>query len=329
MCSHDRSKKHGKTETGAQRYRCLDCGKTYVESTRSLDGMRVGLDKAEQTIRCMMEGLSVRATARLAGVAKDTVLDLLVLIGGRCKRFSEATLVDVPVKDVEADELWSFVGCKEKTRKELSLPIRKFGDQYCFIGLERSTKLVLAWHLGMRETGNGEWFIEKLSHACWKKPFQITTDGWLPYKPAISWGMPHAHYGVLVKIYRPTQDTGRYSPAAIQQIKRKKLRGNPDEDRMCTSMVERHNLSLRMGLRRFTRLTNGFSRKIENHEAALGLYFAHYNWVKRHGTLKTTPAVASGLAEKPWSIGELIEQTMSYNPPSSLRLFLDSLPDEE
>jgi IS1 family transposase len=290
--------------------------------------MRIGTDKAEQIIRCLMEGLSVLATARLAGVAKRTVLDLLVLVGGRCQRFAEATLVDVPVSDVEADELWSFVGCKEKTRRKLSLPMKEYGDQYCFIGLERTTKLALAWHLGMREAGEGQRFIRKLNRACWKEPFQITTDGWLPYKPIISWGMPHAHYGVLVKIYGQTQDTGRYSPAKIMEVKRKSLRGNPDEERMCTSMVERHNLSLRMGIRRFTRLTNGFSKKLENHEAALGLYFAHYNWVKRHGTIKTTPAVASGLADEPWTVGELIERTMSYNPPTRFDQFLATLPDE-
>jgi IS1 family transposase len=275
-----------------------------------------------------MEGLSVLATARLAGVAKRTVLDLLVLVGGRCQRFAEATIVDVPVQDVEADELWSFVGCKEKTRRKLSLPVATYGDQYCFVGLERNTKLALAWHLGNRDAGEGQHFVNKLARACHKERFQITTDGWLPYKPLISWNIRQADYGVLVKIYGPTQDTGRYSPARIIEVKPKALRGNPDPERMCTSMVERHNLSMRMGLRRFTRLTNGFSKKLENHEAALGLYFAHYNWVKRHGTIKTTPAVAQGLAEEPWTVGELIERTMSYNPPTRFDQFLATLPDE-
>lgn len=328
MCTHDRAKKHGTTRTGEQRYRCLDCGKTFVESTRTLDGMRLGIDKATQVINCLMEGLSVRGAARLCGVDQHTILDLLVLVGGRCQRFSESTLVDVPVRDVEADELWSFVGCKEKTRRRLSLPMRAYGDQYCFVGLERTSKLALAWHLGMREAGEGKLFIQKLNRACWKEQFQITTDGWLPYKPIISWGMPHARYGVLVKVYGQTQDTGRYSPAQIIEVKRKAIRGNPDEGRMCTSFVERHNLSMRLGIRRLTRLTNGFSRKMENHAAALGLYFAHYNWVKRHGTLKTTPAVASGVADKPWTVRELIDRTMDFRPPTQFERFIDTLPDE-
>jgi transposase-like protein/IS1 family transposase len=329
MCTHARNKKCGSTKAGTQRFKCLDCGKKFTDGTRQLNGMRIGVDRSAQIIRSLMEGLSVRATARLCGVDQHTVLDLLVLVGGRCKRFSEATLVDVPVNDVEADELWSFVGCKEKTRKRLSLPFRHFGDQYCFIGLERTTKLALAWHLGQREPGNGQYFVEKLTRACWKQPFQITTDGWLAYKALVRWNMPHAHYGVLIKIYGPSQDTVRYSPAQIIETKRKVIMGNPDPERMCTSMVERHNLSIRMYMRRFTRLTNGFSKKMANHEAALGLYFAHYNWVKRHGTLGTTPAVASGVADRQWTVEELVERTAGYREPNQFETLLAQLPDSD
>src|SRR5262245_45051532 len=177
--------------------------------------MRIGTDKAAQSVRCTMEGVGVRGTARLCGVDMHTVMDVLVLIGQRCKLFSEATIVDVPVQDVQADEIWSFVGVKEKTRRKLSLPFRLYGDQYCFCAVERHHKLALAWHLGLRETGNGELFVKKLARACWKETFQITTDGWLPYKPHISRNMGHADYGMLIKIYGPSQEETRYSPAQI------------------------------------------------------------------------------------------------------------------
>ena len=315
MCNHARSKKCGATRAGTQRFKCLDCGKKFTDGTRQLGGMRVGIDRAAQIIRCLLEGLSVRATARLNGVDQHTVLDLLVLVGTRCKRFSEDKIVNIPVNDVQADELWSFVYCKDKTRQRLSLPRAVFGDQYCFVGLERHSKLVLAWHLGERSAPEGWRFCKKLAKACWNERYQVTTDGWMPYRYLIPNQLRRADYALFMKIYRSAHGEGRYSPGEIIEIKKKFVYGQPDEDRMCTSHVERHNLSIRMGLRRFTRLTNGFSRKFENHEAALGLYFAHYNFCQRHGTLKTTPAAQVGLANAPWTVAELIEQTASHVPP--------------
>jgi len=311
-CPHELAKKFGKSDSGAQRYRCLDCGKTWVDSTRVLDGMRLPLDKAEEIIRFTMEGMGIRATCRMANVSKGTVLDLLTLIGTRCKRFSESTIVDVPVKDVQADELWSFVYCKDRTRQQLSLPKAVTGDQYCFVGTERHSRFVLAWHLGERTTPEGWRFVKKLGKACWTSPYQITTDGWMPYRHLIPNQLRHVDYALFMKIYRNSQGEGRYSPGSIIEIKTKMVSGNPDPERMCTSHVERGNLSIRMGLRRFTRLTNAFSRKWENHEAMLGLYFAHWNWTQFHGTLKTTPAVAAGVANHQWTVRELIERTSSY-----------------
>jgi transposase-like protein/IS1 family transposase len=311
-CPHERAKKFGKSDSGAQRYRCLDCGKSWTDSTRQLDGMRLPMDKVEQIIQFTMEGMGIRATCRMAGVAKNTVLDLLTLIGTRCKRFSEATIVDVPVKDVQADELWSFVYCKDRARQRLSLPCAMFGDQYCFVGTERHSRFVLAWHLGERTTPQGWRFCKKLAKACWTSPYQLTTDGWMPYRHLIPNQMRHVDYALFMKIYRTAHGEGRYSPGKIIEIKTKLVSGSPDPERMCTSHVERGNLSIRMGLRRFTRLTNGFSRKWENHEAALGLFFAYRNWVRRHGTLKTTPVVVAGLADRQWTVRELIENTASY-----------------
>src|SRR5688500_15429600 len=183
------------------------------------------------------------------------------------------------------------------------------GDRYCYVGLERTSKLALAWHLGTRDATQTCTFVEKLARACNGSNFQITTDGWSPYKVFIRRYFPNADFGMLIKIFRNIGNAGTYSPGEITEIRRKPIQGNPDFDGMCTSHVERHNLSLRMKLRRFTRLTNGFSRKVANHSAVLGLYFAHYNWVQKHGTIKTTPAVAAGVADQVWTTRELIERT--------------------
>ena len=184
-CSHANAKKFGTTAAGKQRFRCLDCGKTFTESTAALHGMRIGTDTAAQVISLLAEGMGVRGASRISGVGKTAVLDLMLLVGERCRRFMEDSIVNVPVKDVQADELWSFVYCKEKTRKLLSLPLATYGDMYCFVGMERHNKLALAWHLGNRELESGRQFVAKLAHACWKQNFQITTDGWRNYKPLI------------------------------------------------------------------------------------------------------------------------------------------------
>jgi transposase-like protein/IS1 family transposase len=330
-CNHVRNRKDGSTKVGTQRYRCCDCGKRFTESTSTLGGMRIGVEKSAQIVHCMMEGVGVRGTARLAGICPNTVLDTLVLVGQRCKAFTEGELVGVPVKDVQCDELWSYVGMKERTRKLNSLPVGIVGDSYCFVGLERNHKLALAWHMGDRTHENGVAFVRKLARACSQdERLQISTDGWMAYKHLIPNHFRGADYGMIIKIFGASHDSGRYSPAAIIETKRKTIKGSPDESRINTSHVERHNLTMRMQLRRFTRLTNGFSRKHANHEAALGLYFAHYNYVQKHGTIRTTPAVAAGLTDKPWTAAELIERTADYNPPrrtGDWQKFLDILPD--
>lgn len=330
-CNHERTQKYGKTKGGEQRFRCLDCGKTFVASTRTLDGMRIGTDKAEHIVRCMMEGVGIRGTARLCNVAKDTVLDTLALIGQRCTMFLNDAVVGVPVKDVQADELWSFVYCKDKTRKKLSLPVAEFGDKYCFVGFERHNKLALAWHVGTRDHEDGRTFILKLARACGNHDFQITTDGWQPYKRLIPTHLRGADFAILIKVYAHGQDTGRYSPGQIIELKYKTIAGEPVMDDVCTSHVERNNLTMRLWIRRFTRLTMGFSRKLENHEAALGLYFACYNFVVKHGTIKTTPAVAAGIASEPWTVEQLIDRTADYNlpKPTAFDRFIDGLPNAE
>jgi transposase-like protein/IS1 family transposase len=329
-CEHPRTQRFGKTETGQQRFRCCECRKTFVASTRTLDGMRIGVDKAEKIVRCMTEGVGIRSTARLLDVSKDTVLDVLTLIGKRCIAFLEDAVVGVPVKDVQADEIWSRVYCTEKTRKRLSLPMAMYGDKYCFVGIERHHKLALAWHVGRRDIEDGRAFVIKLACACANHDFQVTTDGWTPYKRLISDYFPCADFAQLLKIYASVRGEGRYSPGQIIDIKLKTIKGSPDMDRVCTSHVERHNLTMRLWNRRLTRLTMGFSRKLLNHEAALGIYFAAYNFVSKHSTLKTTPAVAAGIATAPWSVAELINRTAGYDSlrRTALDRYLETMPEE-
>lgn len=330
-CSHERTKRAGLTKAGTQRHKCLNCGKRFTHSTSTLAGMRIGVDKAEQIIKLLCEGMSVNAVSRITDADAHTIIDLLLVVGERCKRYMENVIADVQVQDVQIDELWSYIGCKERTRKRLSRPVGSCGDQYCFVGLEKHSKLVLAWHMGERTGEEGWSFVRKLKRACGSHRFQISSDGWRPYKHLIPNHFSNADYGMIIKIFTSAQDTTRYSPGQIIEVKRKRIAGNPDERRMNTSHCERFNLSIRMSIRRFTRLTNGFSKTHASHEAALGLFFMYYNFCAKHGTLKTTPAVAAGLTQERWTVAEMIERTASYIPPQRLTTLgerIEELPDE-
>jgi transposase-like protein len=164
-CSHRNSKRFGKTKSGEQRFRCLDCGKTYTDSTRRLAGMRIGSEKAAQIISMLCEGVSVRATSRLTDTDLHTILDLLVLVGTRCKQFLDRELVGVLVDDIQVDEVWQFIFCKERTAERNGWAGAPVGDSYCFTAVERTTKLAVAWHLGRRSPEDTDRFCGKLRTA--------------------------------------------------------------------------------------------------------------------------------------------------------------------
>jgi transposase-like protein/IS1 family transposase len=333
-CRHTgRRKKCGCTKAGTQRFKCLECGRKFTDSTRVLAGMRIGVDQTGRIIAMLCEGLSIRAVARLANVDKHTILELLLLVGQRCKVYMENHIVGVPVKDVSVDELWAFISMKERTRKILSRQTGSVGDCYTFVGLERNSRLILAWHMGSRTSDNGYAFAQKLARACHNERFQISSDAWRPYRSTIRYLFPGADYGQIIKVFGPVQDTTRYSPGRIIECKLRAIAGNPDKDRINTSHSERFNLSIRMGMRRFTRLTNGFSRSHQHHEAALALFFMHYNYCAKHGTLKTTPAVAAKLTDHQWTVAEMVERTASYQKPEPKRMtwqeFYDGMPDDD
>ena len=295
----------GKHRNGLRRFRCPNCKRTYTEPhTKTLDAMNIPWDKAMLAVRMLLEGNSIRSTERMSGLNRNTIMRVLVLAGEKAEKASEAMIQNVPVHEVQADEIWSFIAKKEKQVKAGDDPT--FGDAYCFTGIERNTKLILAWHLGRRTKRDTEAFTEKLNGAT-AGNFQITTDGFAAYRDAVSLSLgTRVDFAQLIKVYASSQEETRYSPAEVVSTEVVPVIGRPDPEKICTSHVERQNLTMRMQIRRFTRLTNAFSKKWENHYAALALYFAYYNFVRIHSSIRVTPAMESGLTDHVWTLGELL-----------------------
>jgi len=302
-------KRFGRHRNGLQRFCCKQCNKTYTEEhERPLEEMRLPVEKALSVLQLLLEGMSVRSTERITGVHRDTILKLLILAGSRSMQRMKQMIRNVPVEDVQADEIWGFCFKKERNRWEHEKDVYEIGDAWCYIAIERHTKLILAWHLGKRDPETTFKFIGKLRYATGEQRFQLTTDGLSLYKSAIGLQLHgYADYAQLVKIYSsPGEGEQRYSPADVVEAVPVPVMGLPRRERICTSHIERQNLSIRMGMRRMTRLTNGFSKKWGNLEVAYALWFAYYNFCRRHQTLRVTPAMESKLTDHVWSLAELL-----------------------
>lgn len=302
-------KRFGKHRNGLQRFRCRSCRKTFTEDhEKPLDEMRLAPDRAITALQLLLEGMSVRSVERVTNIHRDTILKLLVLAGGRCQQLMRERIQNLNVTDVQADEIWGYVFKKEGHKWDHEKETEGIGDAYCFIGIERETKLVLAWHLGKRDAANTDKFVHKLALATSRQRYQLTTDGWKAYVRAVEMFLPgRVHFAQLVKVYGASREgEQRYSPAEVVDAVPCIVSGNPDRDKICTSHVERQNLSIRMGMRRMTRLTNGFSKKWENLEAAYSLWFAYYNFCRRHQSLRITPAMEQGLTDRQWTVAELV-----------------------
>lgn len=302
-------KKFGKHRNGLQRFRCSQCRKTFTEDhEKPLDTMYLPVEKAVSILQLLWEGCSIRSAERISGVHHQTIIALLVLIGEKCERLLEKKIRNVPVSDVQCDEIWGYVYKKEGHKWQYETDRKDIGDAYCFTALERHSKLLLAWHLGRRDTESTIAFIEKLRTATAEKQFQVTTDGFKPYINAIDMALvDRVDFAQLVKVYATSNEAEhRYPPGEVSGAVPSTITGNPDPARICTSHVERHNLSIRMGMRRMTRLTNAFSKKWENLKCAYALWFAFYNWCRVHQTLRITPAMAAGIADRVWELDELI-----------------------
>jgi transposase-like protein/IS1 family transposase len=304
------TKKFGKDRNGNQRFRCLSCGKTFAQPVKRLLGrMTLAEDKAIMCLQLLVEGNSIRSIERITDVNRNTILSLLAVAGERCEKLMQDRIKDLSVKDVQCDEVWGYVGMKEKTKTNQGIEDSTLGDAWTFTAIERNTKMILAFHLGRRTEADTIAFTEKLAHAT-KGSFQITTDGFKPYQHAVvmSLGAQRVDFAQLVKLYSATPEgpQTRYSPAECTGTRKVPIYGNPDMSKVSTSHIERHNLSIRMSTRRMTRLTNAFSKSWVNHQAALALYLAFYNFCRVHQTLRITPAMEAGITNHVWTMKELL-----------------------
>ncbi|MBI4479078.1 MAG: IS1 family transposase [Acidobacteria bacterium] len=267
------------------------------------------MEKIQLILHCLVEGNSVRSTSRLCDVEKRTVLNLLKAAGDNCERLLNTRLRNLPVNDLQLDEIWGFVFKKEGHKWTHEANNQAIGDAYTFIALERETKLIVAWHLGKRTAKSTNEFIAKLRIATASPRFQITTDGFPAYVPAIdrTFGAD-VDYAQLVKVYGKLEEgrEERYSPGDVLDAIPTPIFGDPDPKRICTSHIERQNGTLRQWCKRLTRLTYAFSKKWDNLRAALALHFAYYNFCRIHGSLRVTPAMEAGLTDHAWDLAELI-----------------------
>ena len=270
--------------------------------------MYLPMEKATQVLQLLLEGCSIRSTERITDVNRNTILRLLVLAGERCERLMESRIRNVPVDDVQCDEIWGYCFKKEQNKWFREVNRKDIGDAYCFTAIERNSKLLLAWHLGRRDGPSTHSFIGKLRKATSDKWFQLSTDGFAPYVPAIDLALiDRCDYAQVVKVYvSPREGEQRYSPADVVKAVPYPVMGNPDRNRICTSHVERQNLTMRMQIRRLARLTNAFSKKWDNLKAALALYFCWYNFCRVHRSIRMTPAMEAGITDHIWDIAEIM-----------------------
>jgi len=272
---------------------------------------KLSVDKKVAVIAALVEGNSVRSTSRMTGVAKGTILRLLEDVGKACIAYQSATLRNVRAERVQVDEIWSFVGAKQKNVTPEMAAKQQCGDIWTFVAIEAQSKLVITWLMGGRDAGCATEFLQDLEGRLANR-IQLTTDGHRMYLAAVpdAFGPAGIDYAQLVKIYgNDPEGATRYSPARCLGVTSNVVLGNPDQKHVSTSYVERQNLTMRMNMRRFTRLTNGFSKKVENHGYAVGLFYMHYNFCRIHQTLRVTPAMEAGISHRVWSLYDVIELT--------------------
>jgi IS1 family transposase len=267
---------------------------------------RLSTAQRARVVSALVEGCSLRATARMTGVARMTVEKLLVDLGTACQAFHDATVRDVPTKRLQADEIWSFCYAKKKNVTEkMQEKHPDAGDVWTWTAIDADSKLMVSWFVGSRDINAAYDFMMDVASRI-NNRFQLTTDGFGAYLAAVTGVLrDQVDYATLTKLYSTLAD-GRYSPPSFKSSVRATISGNPDAGHISTSYVERQNLTMRMHMRRFTRLTNGFSKKIENHKHSIALHFVYYNFAKIHQTLRVRPAMEAGLSDHVWSLEEVV-----------------------
>jgi IS1 family transposase len=264
-------------------------------------------EKRAAVISALVEGNSINSTVRMTGVAKNTILKLLVELGTVCAAYQDRVLRDLPCKRVQVDEIWAFCYAKAKNVPADKKGTFGFGDVWTFTAIDAETKLVPSFLVGSRDIGCATEFIQDLASRLASR-IQLTSDGHKMYLEAVEAGFGgDVDYAMLNKIYASSQEETRYSPAECIGAEKRRIVGNPDAKHVSTSYVERQNLTMRMSMRRFTRLTNGFSKKVENLIASVAIHYMYYNFCRPHLSLKgLTPAQAAGVETRKWSVMDVI-----------------------
>ena len=266
------------------------------------------LTKEEQVrvVACLVEGNSLRSTVRMTGIHRTTIQKLLVELGSACSAYQDKIFRNLNCKRVQCDEIWSFVYAKDKNVPE-NMKASGAGSVWTWVALDPDTKLVPCWFVSSRDAGAANHFMHDLAGRLAHR-VQLTTDGHKPYLTAVEDAFgSEIDYAMLVKIYGAERaGEARYSPAQCMGARKAVISGKPERAHISTSHTERQNLTMRMSMRRFTRLTNAFSKKIENHEAAIALHYMHYNFARVHQTLRVTPAMEAGIADHVWDLNEIV-----------------------
>jgi IS1 family transposase len=265
-------------------------------------------EKRIQVIAALVEGSSIRSTVRMTGVAKNTVTKLLVDMGTACAEYQDKALRNLTCKRIQCDEIWQFCYAKEKNLREELRGKFGYGDVWTWTAICEESKLIPCWLVGGRGARSAYRFMHDLASRLANR-IQLTTDGHRVYADAVESAFgSEVDYAMLVKIYgHDSQPETRYSPATCIGAQASRIIGNPDMRRVSTSHVERQNLTMRMSMRRFTRLTNAHSKKVENHQHALAIYFMYYNFCRIHQSIRVTPAMAAGVSDHVWEISEMVE----------------------
>ena len=268
---------------------------------------QLSTEKRVQVISLLVEGMGINAIVRATNVSKNTVLKLLADVGNACAIYQDRVFQDLPCKRLQLDEIWSFCFAKDKHLREELKDTFGYGSVYTWVSICADSKLVPSWFVGRRDLQSAMEFVSDLAKRL-RYRVQITSDGHRPYIEAIEAAFgSEVDYSMLVKLYGNVQDESRYSPAECNGIRKDRITGNPDPRHVSTSYIERQNLTMRMSMRRFTRLTNAHSKKIENHIHAISLHYMHYNFVRQNLALKgSSPAMVAGVTRKLWSIEDIL-----------------------
>lgn len=269
---------------------------------------RLSKKKQAQVVAALVEGASINSTVRMTGISKPTILKLLASLGTACAKYQDETLRNLTCKRVQCDEIWSFCFAKDKNLPEDLKGKFGFGSVWTWTAICADSKLMINWLVGNRDGDTACMFISDLASRLAHR-VQLSSDGHKPYLEAVEGAFgSEIDYAMVIKMYSnaPTGNETRYSPAQCCGITKARITGNPDLVHASTSYAERMNLQIRMGMRRFTRLTNAHSKKVENHRHALAIYFMYYNFARIHQTLRCTPAMEAGVSDHVWSIEEIV-----------------------